>query len=140
LTTAFLAASVRAQQSGPLQPGPERDLLIVTVDGKYGYIDHAGRMVIQPGTFDFAWQFSEGRAAAWLNGQVGFIDRTGKFVIAPRFEYTKPFHEGLAEVQLGGLWGFVTTDGELAIAAVRGDGSVFGRSCPWCALTDAGGT
>ena len=72
------------------------------------------RLVI-PFTFDFAWQFSEGRASAWQNGRAGFIDRNGKFVISPRFEYAKAFHEGLAEVQLGGLWGFVSTDGRMAI-------------------------
>jgi hypothetical protein len=114
LTAALLAASVGAQQTVPGRLGPEDGLLIVTIDGKHGFIDLTGRIVIPP-TFDFAWQFSEGRASAWQNGRAGFIDRTGRFVISPRFEYAKAFHEGLAEVQLGGLWGFVKTDGQLAI-------------------------
>jgi hypothetical protein len=112
LATALLAVSVRAQSTGPI--GPKDGLLGVRVDGKYGFIDLTGRMVIPP-TFDFAWQFSEGRAAAWQHGRAGFIDRTGTFVIQPRFEYAKAFHEGLAEMQLGGLWGFVDTDGQLTI-------------------------
>jgi len=111
LTTALLAP-LGAQPTGRL--GPKDGLLAVTVDGKQGFIDLAGRMVIPP-TFDFAWQFSEGRASAWENGRAGFIDRTGRFVIPARFEYAKAFHEGLAEVQLGGLWGFVGTDGQLTI-------------------------
>lgn len=102
LATALLVVSVRAQPTNPGRLGPEDGLLIVTVDGKHGFIDLTGRTVIPP-TFDFAWQFSEGRASAWQNGRAGFIDRTGKFVISPRFEYAKAFHEGLAEVQLGGL-------------------------------------
>jgi len=114
LTTALLAVSVLAQQTNPGRVGPEDGLLIVNVEGKHGFIDLAGRIVIPP-TFDFAWQFSEGRASAWQNGRAGFIDRNGKFVISPRFEYAKAFHEGLAEVQLGGLWGFVSTDGRMAI-------------------------
>lgn len=102
LTTALLSISVLAQQTSPARLGPEDGLLAVTVDGKHGFIDLTGRFVIPP-TFDFAWQFSDGRASAWQNGRAGFIDRNGKFVISPRFEYAKAFHEGLAEVQLGGL-------------------------------------
>jgi hypothetical protein len=114
LTTALLAVSARAQQANPGRIGPEDGLLGVTVDGKHGFIDLTGRIVIAP-TFDFAWQFSEGLASAWQNGLAGFIDRTGRFVISPRFEYARAFHEGLSEVQQGGLWGFVKTDGQFAI-------------------------
>jgi hypothetical protein len=103
LTTALLAASVGAQQTNSRRLGPADGLLSVTVDGKHGFIDLTGRLVIPP-TFDFAWGFSEGLASAWQNGRAGFIDRTGRFVISPRFEYAKAFHEGLAEVKLGGLW------------------------------------
>jgi hypothetical protein len=112
LLATALVAPLRAQQTGQL--GPKDRLLGVTVDGKHGFIDLTGRMVIPP-TFDFAWQFSEGHASAWQNGRAGFIDRSGRFVIPARFEYAKAFHEGLAEIQLGGLWGFVSTDGQLAI-------------------------
>ena len=112
LISTVLLAPLHGQRTGRL--GPEDGLLSVTVDGKQGFIDVTGRMVIPP-TFDFAWQFSEGRASAWQNGRAGFIDRSGRFVIPPRFEYAKAFHEGLAEVQLGGLWGFVSTDGQLSI-------------------------
>src|SRR3954463_5996647 len=112
LISTVLLAPLRGQQTGRL--GPADGLLSVTVDGKHGYIDIAGRMVIPP-AFDFAWQFSEGRASAWQNGRAGFIDRSGKFVIPPQFEYAKVFEEGLAEVELGGLWGFVGTDGQLSI-------------------------
>ena len=114
LTTTLLPASLGAQLKNPHRLGPEDGLLLVTVDGKHGFVDIAGRIAIPP-TFEFAWQFSEGRASAWQNGRAGFIDRTGKFVIAPGFEYAKAFHEGLAEVQVGGLWGFVRTDGRFAI-------------------------
>jgi hypothetical protein len=113
-TTALLAAPVHAQPIPPSRVGPADGLLVVTVDGKHGFIDLSGRMVIPP-EFDFAWQFSEGLASAWRSGRAGFIDRTGAFVIAPRFEYARAFHEGLAEVQLGGLWGFVNRAGSLVI-------------------------
>ena len=114
LPTMLFVVPVRAPQTNTGRLGPEDGLLAVTVDGKDGFIDVTGRMVIPP-TFDFVWQFSEGRASAWQNGRAGFIDRSGKFVIPPRFEYARAFHEGLAEVQLGEIWGFVRTDGQLAI-------------------------
>ena len=100
LTTTLLPVSIQGQQTNSGRLGPEDGLLAVVVDGKHGFIDMTGRMVIPP-TFDFVWQFSEGRASAWQNGRAGFIDRTGTFVIPARFEYAKAFHEGLAEVELG---------------------------------------
>ena len=114
LMTTLLAFSARAQPTNPSRLGPEDGLLAISADGKYGFIDLAGRIVIPP-TFDFAGQFSEGHAPVYRNGRAGFIDRTGRFVISPRFEKAKAFHEGLAEVQMAGLWGFVKTDGEFAI-------------------------
>jgi hypothetical protein len=102
MVTASLAVSARAQQAKPDRLGPPDGLLAITVNGKQGFIDLNGRIVIPP-TFDNVWQFSEGLASAWQNGLVGFIDRSGKFVIPPRYQYGKAFHDGLAEVQLGDL-------------------------------------
>lgn len=107
-------ASVRGQHGTSPRLGPPDGLLAVSVAGKYGFIDVTGRIVIPP-TFDFAHQFSEGRAVAWANGHVGYIDRSGKFVIPPRFEAAQSFHEEMAAVQLGGLWGFINTEGRFAI-------------------------
>lgn len=114
LAIGLLAVSLRAQPTNPGRLGPEDGLLAVGVDGKYGFIDLTGRIVIPP-TFEFVGGFSEGHAPVYQNGRFGFIDRSGRFVISPRFEKAKAFHEGLAEVQMAGLWGFVKTDGEFAI-------------------------
>ncbi|MCU1236887.1 MAG: Leptospira repeat protein [Candidatus Solibacter sp.] len=62
---------------------------------KYGYIDTAGKMVVEP-RFDWASEFSEGMARVTIGGKTGYIDRTGKLVIAAQFSDGTDFHEGRA--------------------------------------------
>jgi hypothetical protein len=45
-------------------------------DGKYGYIDKTGKIVIKP-QFDFAESFSEGLAWVSISGKDGYINKTG---------------------------------------------------------------
>ena len=49
------------------------------MNGKVGYIDKTGKMVINP-QWDNGWEFSEGLAQVQLDGKWGFIDKTGKIV------------------------------------------------------------
>jgi hypothetical protein len=58
---------------------PEKRLYLVKADGKWGYIDAEGEIVIKP-QFDFAREFSEGLALVILNKTWSFIDTTGKVV------------------------------------------------------------
>jgi hypothetical protein len=67
--------------------------------------------------FDEAGQFSEGLAAAKVNGKFGYIDTTGRFLIAPSYEQAAPFSDGLAMVRLHGLYGFIDKAGQLVIPA-----------------------
>jgi hypothetical protein len=103
---ALFALSTQAAQEPPR-------LLVVDVDGKYGFIDRSGQFVI-PLLFDFAWGFSEGLASVWLGKEAGYIDAIGRFAIPPQFSYARWFRDGLAGVELDGNWGFVTRDGSLA--------------------------
>lgn len=59
-------------------------LATVRVEGKYGYIDRTGEMVITP-RFDLAGRFDEGLAEVFVGPLAGVIDRSGKFVVEPRF-------------------------------------------------------
>lgn len=83
----------------------EYDLFpVLGSDGKWGYIDKAGTVVI---SFQFseAGLFREGRALVKTVGDkalYGFIDKDGKFAIAANFVNATNFSEGIA---------FVTPDG-----------------------------
>jgi len=86
-------------------------------DGKFGFFDRRGVVVIRP-AFDFAAPFSGGRAAVcegcrkvdrgehWNmeGGRWGFIDRTGAIVIPLRYEDAHDFARGKAQVKLDGAW------------------------------------
>lgn len=59
------------KQSVPLFP--------VCQNGKWGYIDKTGKMVIKP-QFNCARSFSEGLARVWIDGKMGYINKTGKYI------------------------------------------------------------
>ena len=96
-------------------------------DAKYGYVDKAGRIAIQP-QFDFADSFSEGLALVKIGNsgqqaapEYGYINRSGQVVIQPQFRDASPFSEGLAQVRFlnedGKGWhcGYIDKRGELVI-------------------------
>lgn len=91
-------------------------LTAACVDGKWGYIDIAGSIVIQP-KFDGAGSFSENGLAPYRkDDKWGYIDTTGKTVIEPQFENAWPFSEnGLACILKDGKWGSIDTTGKIVI-------------------------
>jgi len=69
---------------------------------KIGFIDKAGKVVIEP-LFRGTQGFSEGLAGVMIIGSDGnyvwgFIDRTGNFSIEAQFNHVTPFRGGLARV------------------------------------------
>lgn len=62
----------------------------VRADGKYGYIDRTGKVVIAP-RFDRAGAFHQGLAEVLVEDATGVIDRTGTFVVEPKFFRAVPF-------------------------------------------------
>ena len=88
--------------------------LPVCVDGKCGYIDKRGKVVL-PLQFDQAEGFSEGVAAVRVGIKWGFIDLNGQVVIAPKFQSTGRFSDGLAPVRTQEVWGYVDKSGRLVI-------------------------
>lgn len=81
----------------------------VYVNGKAGYIDRTGKIVLEP-KFDGASYFSEGLARVSFGRDTiitegfnqGFIDENGKVVIEPKWDAVSHFSEGLACVKIGG--------------------------------------
>ena len=64
----------------------ECGLLSIKKDGKWGYMDKTGKVVIEP-QFDGVRLFSEGLANVWIGDKEGYIDKTGKIVINPQFDF-----------------------------------------------------
>jgi hypothetical protein len=119
--------------------------LVVVQHGKYGYIDHTGKIIIQP-RYIWAEDFWSGLGTVYACGhylsidasgtlhplriafpgeleaqrqgdKVGFVDERGQFKIKPAFDDALHFSEGLAAVKIGEKWGFVDAAGKLAIDA-----------------------
>lgn len=92
----------------------ESDLFLIRYNGKYGYMDKSGNVVISP-QYDNGGAFREGLATVRLNDVWGFIDQSGQIVISPRYQETGGFFDGLAAVKLNGMWGFINPKGEVQI-------------------------
>jgi hypothetical protein len=101
----------RAGASDDLKPS----LYPVDIDGKWGYINRTGHVVI-PARYDEAAYFTEGLAAVRVRGRYGYIDPAGHWVIPPRFKYAFAFHEKLAWVD-DEPSGFIDRTGRLVLSA-----------------------
>ena len=89
----------------------------VRVDGRYGFIDTAGEIVIEP-QFESAIEFRNGFAAVEVNNNWGLIDTLGNMVIEPQFRWQSWwffFSEGLALVEVNRLYGFIDKSGGFVI-------------------------
>ena len=87
----------------PFVGADNEDYFPVKQNGKVGFIDKTGKVVISP-QFDSALTeddvtFREDLAAVQIGDKWGYIDKKGKFVIQPKFNFTPSlFHDGLAQV------------------------------------------
>lgn len=89
-------------------------LAAVSKDGKYGYIDWNGNVVIDF-EYDMAYEFSEGRARIIKDGKTGYIDRKGNIVIPAIYSAGGDFSEGRVWLQLDGKYGFADKNGNVVI-------------------------
>jgi hypothetical protein len=121
-------------QYGPKSSSFSEGLLPVEVKDKWGYVDHTGKIAIEP-QFEDAGNFSEGLAPVKVRSEEttwcppdesgsragftmkwGYIDKHGKLVVAPQFESAEPFSEGLAAIHTCDHSFFIDKSGKTIIA------------------------
>ncbi|MCB9674219.1 MAG: WG repeat-containing protein [Alphaproteobacteria bacterium] len=129
-------------KAGPWSEG----LMAVEIGRRYGYVDRAGTLVIEPfflGALPFrngyagvaggrgwaviardgtlaveeAHGFAEGASEGLLAGPTGYHGIDGE-PVGPRFEWVRPHAEGLGAVMRDNRWGFVDTRVEPVIPEV----------------------
>lgn len=139
---ALTVAAVIVVAVGPVSRAAS-SLYPVSVNGKVGYINKAGSVVIKP-QFDSANQFSEGLAVVWdkTSNKDGYIDTSGAMVIQPRFGIGQEFSEGLAPVDMGDgktpLYGFIDKTGRVVIPAKFTWVSKFSEGLCWVLIQKDG--
>ena len=74
-------------------------VVAVRIEGKYGYADKTGKIVIAP-QFDEVYRFREGLAGVRTGSWWGFIDKTGEWVIEPKPWRPFGFFEGLTAISV----------------------------------------
>lgn len=84
-------------------------MAVVRKDGKYGYIDISGRLVI-PFRFNEAGTFSSGLAPVRLYGKYGYVNKQGEMAIPFKYDWADSFSEGLAAVRLYGKVAYIGSD------------------------------
>lgn len=76
----------------------------VKVDGKWGFADVNGEMIIDP-KYDDARSFSNGFAAVMIDDQWGFIDISGEYLIECKFAEVRDFtSNGTVFIKQSGEW------------------------------------
>ena len=109
LVTASVAQKRRTRK---IDPG---ELYLIEKNGRFGYIDRNGRMVIQP-QYDWAFPFSEGLALVLVGKKQNekrsaYIDKTGRVVIRLFDGSPSKFSSGIARVLLGAEYVYVNKRG-----------------------------
>jgi len=105
----------------------QAQLFVVEKDGKSGFIDQTGKVVI-PFQFDSAQGFSEGLALVTMKDKKFFVDTNGRVLFEAKFDVIRDFSEGLCAVNVGekripniglvsdpGKWGYIDKTGKLVI-------------------------
>lgn len=110
ITIAFMLFGAMAVEAQELQRFED--------NGKYGYKDAVGKVVIPP-KYDVAYDFSEGLATVgtgyYGEEKYGYIDKIGKIVIPLKYESAGNFTSGLAVVGLDSKYGLIDKAGNQVV-------------------------
>lgn len=99
-------------------------------DGKYGFIDKKGDLLI-PYTFEDhdgingAGYFNEGLAIVYKNDKPSCIDKNGNELSIGNYLFILNFHDGMAAVNRDNKYGFIDTSGKEVIPCAYEEASSF---------------
>ena len=96
-------ASLKTDHVAKRTSPDKNPLYPIIVNGKHGYINNGGKIVIEP-QYEEARPFQEELASIRINGKYGFIDKKGKLVIQAQYELSSGYSEGLAIVKIDSRW------------------------------------
>lgn len=80
-------------------------------NGKYGYINDEGDIVVKP-IFDHADYFSNGLGLVNYKGKIGFINHDGEYVLEPVYDWASSFSDNRCVVDLNERSMIITRAGE----------------------------
>lgn len=137
--TSLIAPAEHDDDEGALRDiGPMAQALAPANNGdRWGYIDRAGRWVIEA-SFDHAKSFAGGRGAVEVNGRWGYVDTSGRMIIEPAFAMGFEFSEGRAEVH-GGSARYIDLAGEAAFTLTAEEAGPFAEGRAAVRIGDAFG-
>lgn len=122
--------SIMMSLSAYSQTSTDNTIYPICIDGKYGFINTSGQVVVNP-KFDWADTLSEGLAAVKMGEKWGYVDEKGVFVIKPQFDYANSFVEGMAsvliidEISRQKQWTFIDNAGKMISSPKFDDAGIF---------------
>jgi hypothetical protein len=108
--------SARYERALPFSEG----LAAVRVNGRFGYIDQRGEIMIAP-QFDLGGEFYQGLAEVVVGTRAGVIDRSGRVIVRPQFQRAVPLTSDVI-VAIEGEWRRVHYEGSERLYGIK-----FGR-------------
>ena len=138
LCFALGAGSVAGGETDAKKKQPDNRRFRITQDGKVGYIDISGKIVI-PAGFTHGRDFSEGLAAVFSGKDDGwyYIDPSGKRAFNGTFEKAEAFSEGLTAVANENLkFGYINNTGKNIVMPQYDEGYPFNDGIAGVRLDD----
>lgn len=102
------------------KPNNTKNLFPVSENGKWGYVDEHGAMIIKP-QFEMASDFKDGLARIvaidkiGYKNKYGYIDKSGRMVVEPNYDQAGDFSDGLAVVSKDYRSGYIDVAGKEVI-------------------------
>ena len=95
-------------------------------NGKYGYVDKTGKVVI-PFKYDDAGEFHNGIALVYIKDGYTLIDKTGKIILGKRYASIERSSCGLRKVHdiETGKYGYINNNGEVTLSLIYDNATEF---------------